>query len=191
MIALIDTLADQRGVYKLLFPEASTRLFPGQYLVQDKRVYPVMKIETHALWLVSAELPTSLAFDIRGEAVTPQLDSTKTTALLSVNDGVFSLIAWLFHYRHLFNPAKLRAFCASDRPLAFRPQPSPYLTPELPPYVTASIPLLDDWRIVSRLFHPAGLPGCHDDEVSWQQAIAAYPQQRRFNDIFTASVNGI
>ena len=182
MIALIDTLADKRGVYKLPFPEASTRVFPGQYLTQDKRVYPVMKIEAHALWLVSDELPSSIDFCISGNPVDHPLDRHQSIALVSTNDGVFSLIAWLFQYRHLYAAAKLRVFCRCDQAFAFRPQPSPYLTPELPPYVTASIPLLDDWRIVSRLFHPDGLPGCHDDIDAWHQAIASYPQQLYFSD---------
>jgi len=59
--------------------------------------------------------------------------------------------------------------------LPFRPQPSRYLTPMLPAHVTAALPLLDDWQIVSRIAHPDGLPGCFDAEpdaliAAWQRS---------------------
>lgn len=177
MMNKIDTLADGRSVYQLPFSEAPQRLAPGQWLLSDNRPLPVMKILDEALWVVSAELPAQKNFNVVGDSV--GFDHN-VSALSSDNDGIFGLLCWLFRYRQQFGKAPPRVFCAFEQSLPFRPQPSKFLTPELPAHVTAAIPLLDDWGIVSRIAHPAGLPGCHDEPEAWQSVLATYPARYHF-----------
>lgn len=66
----------------------------------------------------------------------------------------------------------------SEVPFPFKPQPSTLLMPEMPDGVIASMPLLDDWHIPSRLASLQGFPGCHEGYVTdlarhWLQALPA------------------
>lgn len=66
----------------------------------------------------------------------------------------------------------------SEVPFPFQPQPSTLLMPEMPDGVIASMPLLDDWHIPSRLASLQGFPGCHDGYVTdlarhWLQTLPA------------------
>lgn len=54
----------------------------------------------------------------------------------------------------------------SEVPFPFRPQPSQILLPGVPADVIASMPLLDDWGIPSRLASLQGFPGCHEGYVT-------------------------
>jgi dihydroorotate dehydrogenase electron transfer subunit len=54
----------------------------------------------------------------------------------------------------------------SEVPFPFQPQPSSLLMPEMPDGVIASMPLLDDWHIPSRLASQQGFPGCHEGYVT-------------------------
>ena len=55
----------------------------------------------------------------------------------------------------------------SEVPFPFRPQPSRILAPSMPDGVIASMPLLDDWGIPSRLTSLVDFPGCHQGN-NWQ-----------------------
>jgi len=70
------------------------------------------------------------------------------------------------------------AILGSEVPFPFKPQPSALLMPEMPDGVIASMPLLDDWHIPSRLASLQGFPGCHEGYVTdlarhWLQALPA------------------
>lgn len=54
----------------------------------------------------------------------------------------------------------------SVHPWPFRPQPSLLYLPNMPPQVIASVPLLDDKKIPSRLCHPSGSPGCFEESAA-------------------------
>ena len=54
----------------------------------------------------------------------------------------------------------------SEVPFPFKPQPSQILVPGLPDGVIASMPLLDDWGIPSRLASLQGFAGCHEGYVT-------------------------
>lgn len=173
----IDKLADSRVVYQLPFAEAAQRIAPGQWLQSDETLLPVMNILDDTLWVVGKDITANDTLAVAGQPIS---FDDRITVLSSDNDGVFGLLCWLFRYRHQLGKTPPRVFCAFEQPLPFRPQPSKFLTPELPAHVTAAIPLLDDWGIVSRIAHPAGLPGCHDELEAWQKLLDAYPARFHF-----------
>jgi dihydroorotate dehydrogenase electron transfer subunit len=54
----------------------------------------------------------------------------------------------------------------SEIPFPFRARPSTIMVPGLPEAVIASMPLLEDWGIASRLASGAGFPGCFEGLVT-------------------------
>lgn len=54
------------------------------------------------------------------------------------------------------------AFIGSEVPFPFTARPSHFLLPGMPVGVIASMPLLEDWGIPSRLTSLQGYPGCHE-----------------------------
>lgn len=174
-LRVMDTLADGRRVFQLKAPSFIGDIAPGHVLAHGELLLPIMRIDAQELWLVGDAQLTPPELPENGLHLVGQARSApreESLVLSSEDDGVFALIAWLFQHRRSYQRGKLRAFCQFSGKLPFRPQPSPFLTPDLPPFVTASIPLLDDWGIVSRLCHPAGLPGCFDEPEQWQHWLA-------------------
>jgi dihydroorotate dehydrogenase electron transfer subunit len=58
------------------------------------------------------------------------------------------------------------AILGSELPFPFRARPSRIIVPGMPDGVIASMPLLEDWDIPSRLTSRSGFPGCHDGYVT-------------------------
>ena len=58
------------------------------------------------------------------------------------------------------------AIFGSEIPFPFRARPSRILVPGMPDGVIASMPLLEDWGVPSRLTSKSGFPGCHDGYVT-------------------------
>lgn len=54
----------------------------------------------------------------------------------------------------------------SQAAFPFRPRPTTLMLDGMPDPVIASAPMLEQWRIASRLASTLGLPGCHDGEVA-------------------------
>lgn len=54
----------------------------------------------------------------------------------------------------------------SEVPFPFSPKPSAILVPGIPSNVIAAMPLLDDWKIASRLASLQGYPGCFEGYVT-------------------------
>ncbi|MCW8891046.1 MAG: dihydroorotate dehydrogenase electron transfer subunit [Sedimenticola sp.] len=54
----------------------------------------------------------------------------------------------------------------SEVPFPFKPHPSTILTPAMPEHVIASMPLLDEWQIPSRLASLQGFAGCFEGYVT-------------------------
>jgi len=61
---------------------------------------------------------------------------------------------------------KALAILGSELPFPFRARPSTILVPGMPDGVIASMPLLEEWGIASRLTSKSGFPGCHDGYVT-------------------------
>jgi len=57
-------------------------------------------------------------------------------------------------------------FMGSEVPFPFTARPSRFLVPGMPDGVIASMPLLEDWGIPSRLTSLHGYPGCHEGYIT-------------------------
>ncbi len=79
------------------------------------------------------------------------------------------------------------AILGSEVPFPFRSRPSRILVPGLPEGVIATMPLLEDWGIPTRLTSSQGYAGCHDGFVTdlaryWLDALT--PAQRGEVQVF-------
>jgi len=174
----LEMLADGRQLWRVATPLAA-QFAAGQHLMVGEQRLPILRADADALNVVALQAPTNTSpLRLAGEALV--LADTASLLLVTHDDGVFAALAWLFRHRRQVPAGALRLFAvfsgdSAEHKLPFRPQPSRYLTPMLPPYVTAALPLLDDWQIVSRIAHPAGLPGCFEGApeiliAAWQRA---------------------
>jgi len=76
------------------------------------------------------------------------------------------------------NDMKPFVILGSEVPFPFKPVPSQIMIEGMPESVIASMPLLDDWGIASRLASLQGYPGCHEGYVTdlarlWLQSLDA------------------
>lgn len=168
-----EALADGRRLWRV--PSALAGQFaPGQQLAVAEKQLPILRADNDALYVVAAAAESAAsALQLVGSPLV--VAEPASLLLVTEDDGLFAALAWLFRHRRKVEPGTLRVLAVFSATLPFRPQPSRYLTPMLPSHVTAALPLLDDWQIVSRIAHPDGLPGCFDGDPgqliqAWQQA---------------------
>jgi hypothetical protein len=167
----LEALADGRQVWRVLTPLARD-FQPGLQLDIAGQKLPVLRADHDSLSVIAAAPISADVMTLTGQALA--IAEPQSLLLVSHDDGLFAALAWLFRHRKQVPPDSLRLLAVFSGPLPFRPQPSRYLTPMLPAHVTAALPLLDDWQIVSRIVHADGLPGCFDGEpaeliAAWQR----------------------
>ncbi len=165
-----ETLADGRKLWQLNTPLAR-EFVPGLQLAVATGTLPILRTDDHHLFVVAAA-PVEGELALTGLPLA--ISEPHSLLLVCHDDGLFAALAWLFRHRRQVPAATLRLLAHFSRPLPFRPQPSRFLTPMLPAAVTAALPLLDDWQVVSRISHPDGLPGCFDGDLdtliaAWQR----------------------
>lgn len=93
--------------------------------------------------------------------------ATARALLLADGDGLASAV-FLARALRGWQP-RVKPFALFDltSPLPFRPQPSRIITPGLPAMVIAALPLLEDWKIPSRIAcRHDEQPGCFTGEVA-------------------------
>ena len=167
----LEALADGRQIWRVLTPLAREFL-PGLQLQVGSMQLPVLRADHDSLSVIAAAPISADAMMLTGQPLA--IAEPQSLLLVSHDDGLFAALAWLFRHRKQVQPDSLRLLAVFSGRLPFRPQPSRYLTPMLPAHVTAALPLLDDWQIVSRIVHADGLPGCFDGEpaeliAAWQR----------------------
>lgn len=168
----LEALADGRQIWRVVTPLAR-EFQPGLQLDVAGQRLPILRAYHDSLSVVAAEPISAEAMTLTGQPLA--IAEPQSLLIVSHGDGLFAALAWLFRHRKQVPPDSLRLLAVFTGRLPFRPQPSRYLTPMLPAHVTAALPLLDDWQIVSRIVHPDGLPGCFDADPTelinvWQRS---------------------
>lgn len=156
-----ERLADGRQVWRVQTPLAR-EFVPGLRLAVADQSLPILRADHDSLSVIAAQPMPAESMQLTGQPIA--IAEPTSLLLVTHDDGLFAALAWLFRHRKQVPPDSLRLLAVFTGPLPFRPQPSRYLTPMLPAHVTAALPLLDDWQIVSRIAHPDGLPGCFEGE---------------------------
>lgn len=172
----LETLADGRQLWRLDQPDLAADFRPGLQLLAGARRLPVLRADARQLLVVADTAPAG-PLALAGTPLT--VPDAGPLLFCSQNDGLFAVLAWLFRHRRQRAAGELAVIASFSGRLPFRPQPSVFLTPQLPAHVTAALPLLDDWQIPSRLCHPDGPPGCHDGAAADLFALLDHPQARQ------------
>ncbi len=95
-----------------------------------------------------------------------KLSGFKTRPLLIGGGvGIPPMLYLAEHLRKLHDVQPL-VLMGSEVPFPFAPRPSQIMVPGVPNDVIAAMPLLEDWRIASRLASAQGYPGCFDGFVT-------------------------
>jgi dihydroorotate dehydrogenase electron transfer subunit len=93
-------------------------------------------------------------------------DPSRPRALLLGGGVGLPPMVFLAESMHREGTARPVVFLGSEVPFPFPARPSRVLLPQLPDGVIASMPLLDDWGVPSRLASLQGYSGCHDGYVT-------------------------
>jgi hypothetical protein len=81
------------------------------------------------------------------------------TMVLASDEGLLQAIAWLAAHRSSLEQGEVLVLADWNTTLPFQPQPSLMVLPHLPHEVTASISLLEDWKIPARFASRHWRPG--------------------------------
>lgn len=127
-------------------------------------LYKVLGQGTHLL----AQRKPGEVIDIMGPIGQPfQLNASHPRPLL-IGGGVgmppmIFLADEIRLQRNIFQPFMI---LGSEVPFPFTPQPSQFMLPGIPPEVTATMPLMEDWNIPCRLTSLQDYPGCYEGYVT-------------------------
>jgi dihydroorotate dehydrogenase electron transfer subunit len=108
-------------------------------------------------------------------------DYRRRPLLIGGGVGIPPMVFLADHLRRRREQIEPLVLMGSEVPFPFQPRPSAFLLPGMPAGCIAAMPLLEDWRIPSRLASGAGFPGCHTGFVTelargW---LAALPDAQR------------
>lgn len=168
--SLLDILAQSSlGAYTQLtlhWPDTLPLPQPGQRLqLHDGRIlWPLRPAQNGQLdALAAAPMEASPASLVAMTGNVLNLDPEQDYVLLAEGIGLAALIH-VCATRRKATAGTLALYQFSEPP-AFRPRPSRFLLPDMPPEVIAAIPLLEDWGIPSRLGSIKPRAGCFEGRI--------------------------
>jgi dihydroorotate dehydrogenase electron transfer subunit len=129
-------------------------------------LYKIVGLGTRALAMRKAGETISVLGPI-GHGFTPHPERPRAL-LIGGGLGIPPMIFLAEHLRARADAATWRplVLMGSEIPFPFRARPSRILVPGMPAGVIASMPLLEEWDVPSRLASRAGFPGCFDGFVT-------------------------
>jgi dihydroorotate dehydrogenase electron transfer subunit len=86
--------------------------------------------------------------------------------LLGGGFGIPSIVFLASHIKRQTNGITPLALVSSEVPFPFTPRPSQFMVPGVPADTIAAMPLMEDWKIPSRLASLKGFPGCYEGVVT-------------------------
>jgi dihydroorotate dehydrogenase electron transfer subunit len=206
-IALEDARLEAREVYpgeqfvlRLQAPRCAARATPGRFVhlscdddIPMRRPLSIMRVDRDAGWIellykIHGQGLQHLAARRVGETVNllgpigqgfvPHPDRPRA---LLIGGGVgIPPMVFLAETLRQRSAEGFQAFAilGSELPFPFRARPSTIMVPGMPAGVIASMPLLEEWSVPSRLTSKSGFPGCFDGYVTdlarlWLQQLDA------------------
>ena len=181
-------LAAAQHLIRLRAPETARRARPGQFvhlecdpLLRMRRPFSIMRADPRAGWIdllykavgsgteLLAQRAAGETLSLLGPIGVPfALDPARPRPLLigggvGIPPMVFVAEALLTDARAPWRPFVVMG---SEVPFPFTPRPSQFMVAGVGGGATACMPLLEDWRIPSRLASRQGYPGCFDGLVT-------------------------
>lgn len=177
----------EQFVLSLHAPETASRALAGQFVhltcgpgLPQRRPMSILRAdaergEIDILFKVHGVGTALLAERRPGDAISllgpigkpfRQSDYRRLPVLIGGGVGIPPMIFLAEHLRKAAPGIQPLVLMGSEIPFPFTARPSTRLVPELPPEVIACMPLLEDWKITSRLASRQGYPGCFDGVVT-------------------------
>lgn len=179
--------AAEQYVLRLLAPEIAAHAEPGSFVhlqvhptLLMRRPMSIMRADAKAGWIdilykahgegtrllatrkpgETIELmgPIGMPFKLSGYRPRP--------LLIGGGVGMPPMVYLAEHLRKHAPDTQPLVILGSEVPFPFKPRPSQILVPNLPADVIASMPLLEDWGIPSRLCSQQDFAGCHQGFVT-------------------------
>ncbi len=196
-------------VLRVKSPEIARRAEPGSFvhvscspalpmrrplsimLTQDEYVDFLYKVVGEGTRLLAQRTPGETISMIGPIGVPFSPESTRPrTLLIGGGVGIPPMVFLAQRLAGLARAGEFKPFAilGSEVPFPFDSQPSKIIVPNMPDGVIASMPLLDDWGIASRLASLQGYAGCYEGYVTdlarlWLQGLTE--QQRSEVEIFS------
>jgi dihydroorotate dehydrogenase electron transfer subunit len=195
-----ETFPGQQFVLRLAAPQCAARATAGSFAhvavdpsIPMRRPLSIMRVDRDAGWIellykiLGAGLQNLAARRVGetvnllgpiGQGFTPHKDRPRALLIgggVGIPPMVFLAETLREHAREGFQPF---AILGSELPFPFRARPSTIVVPGMPDGVIASMPLLEEWGVPSRLTTKSGFPGCFDGYVTdlarlWLQQLDA------------------
>lgn len=194
-----DAFPGHQHVLRLHAPQIAARALPGSFVhlqcdpaLPMRRPMSLMRVSATEGWIdilykqhglgterlanrrpgehVSLIGPIGVPFKLNDYRAKP--------LLIGGGVGIPPMIFLVEHMRRQRGAPVPLVFMGSEAPFPFALRPSTFLVPGMPDGVIAAMPLLEDWRIPSRLASQHGYPGCFDGVVTelarhWLKALPA------------------
>jgi dihydroorotate dehydrogenase electron transfer subunit len=203
-----DVFPGHQHVLRLHAPQIAARALPGSFVhlqcdpaLPMRRPMSLMRVSATEGWIdilykqhglgterLANRRPGEHVSLIGPIGVPFKLNDYRTKPLLIGGGvGIPPMIFLVEHMRRQRAAPVPFVFMGSEAPFPFALRPSTFLVPGVPEGVIAAMPLLEDWRIPSRLASQQGYPGCFDGVVTelarhWLKALPA--TQRMEVEIF-------
>jgi dihydroorotate dehydrogenase electron transfer subunit len=196
-------------ILRLHAPEMARRAQPGSFAhlqcathLPMRRPISIMRVDADAGWVeflykvlghgtqLLAQRQVGEVINVLGPIGVPFKlhDARPRPLLIGGGVGIPPMIFIADQIRQHHKNFKPLVIMGSEVPFPFPTQPSTIMLPGIPDGVIASMPLLEDWRIASRLASMQGYPGCFEGYVTelarhWLNALDA--TQRDEVEIFS------
>ena len=210
--ALIEShqaLAGDQHLLRLQAPLTAAAARPGNFIhlschpqLPMRRPMSIMRCSPDQGWLdilykVHGHGTSLLAQRVEGEilsllgpiGVPFRLDGYRRRPLLIGGGvGIPPMVFLAEHMKGMAEAPSPLVIMGSEVPFPFQPVPSRIMVDGLPGAAIACMPLLEDWRIASRLCSLQGYPGCHQGYVTdlarlWLEQLA--PEARAEVEVFS------
>lgn len=179
-----EAMAGDQYIMRLQAPECAAHAKAGQFvhltvhpLQPLRRPISIMRVSPSQGWVELlykkvgtgteklTERKTGESISMLGPIGEPFVTTRKRPLLIGGGVGMPPMI---FLAETLKTDKSIKPFVilGSEVPFPFNAQPSQIMVPGLAEGVIASMPLLDDWNIPSRLASLQGYPGCHEGYVT-------------------------
>lgn len=170
LVQIVDRQPLAHGFHQIILEDPIfSNLVPGQYIVADDFLpCALLKISSsQASTIISPN--HHHVFQKDKVTVSPlmgdPLSSPDPAMFYLFTATVSELPSVLFYFKQFRKQFTGLVFIQGNGDFPFAPHPSKMLIPYLPSDVTASIPLLEDWKIPHRLANLEEKPGCFHGTV--------------------------
>ena len=186
-ILAVEHFAGAQHYLRLDCPSIAARALPGSFVhlqcaaeLPMRRPMSVMRAAARDGWLdvlykAHGHGSALLATRVVGETLSVMgpigqsfklADYRRRPLLIGGGVGIPPMLCLAEHIRASAPTVAPLVLMGSEVPFPFSARPSTIMLPGVPPDVIAAMPLLEDWRIASRLASLAGLPGCYAGYVT-------------------------